>query len=150
MEKDEPFGSMKVEHVVLIQSSIRCLQAQRAFETLRKIFILLRAHKKGLQSRRRSQKFFELVSTEKSYLEKLDTIVEVFMIPLKERQIIRDDQIKLIFSDVEAIRRYLRFHLHNGSREESTECFTRIFPLFVTHGIQDLQRLEISSLLRLA
>lgn len=46
----------------------------------------------------------EMLMTEKTYVEKLTTIVDVFLIPLREKKIIDEEQLQLQFGCVEIIK----------------------------------------------
>jgi len=76
----------------------------------------------------------EMLTTEESYVECLDTIVNVFVKPLREHdpQIISSAQIQMIFSNVEVIRSYNSIMLMDlKAANEKFSVHTRVGKIFL-------------------
>ena len=103
--------------IILISSSIRGYQIRKAYLPERKEY------------RYRVNVMREMVSTEKTYLEGLKTLIKTFLNPLKDSKLIGEPQVKSIFSNMESLiglHEYLASELESRIQESFIPPFETI------------------------
>ncbi|KAL6067253.1 RHO1 GDP-GTP exchange protein 2 [Balamuthia mandrillaris] len=94
-------------------------------------------HTLSADERKRQDVIFELIETEKQYVQDLNILIEVYLKPIQERQLLSRQEIGVIFSNIEAIHRDVNKGLLEEllARQKEHIAIRKIGDLFSDRGV---------------
>eukprot|EP00727_Mastigamoeba_balamuthi_P000669 m51a1_g106 putative domain containing protein (156) ;mRNA; r:325413-325934 len=106
-------------------------------ELLKKVTLRMPKHNKDrAANQKRARVIAEISSTEKTYVDKLNVIIQVFLEPLRKATVASPTDVKTIFGDIEVIRNYNTLMLESLQKAKDAKAIADLFSNQLSHYLK--------------